>query len=694
MKKISINIIVLSVALFYSGCATKNSTPFKDMYKFSIDQLDNDIKNISYENKFNFHTQEAPFETVKKENNRTKPPIIKLDKNLFNKDLQPTFIKQKDKKKEVSISVENIPIDKFIKLVFEQILKYNYTMSDNLSKMTKKVTLSMSENVTKEKLFNISEKILNANGVLVEYDEKTDSYFIDQGKATKEYNILSSNIFYGRSLPSNILDNQPVSIFIPTYYVNVRDFGRMFKKHYLSKEGTMLPIPLQTMMLLHDKAKNIRDILSLLKLVDTPSMRDKQAELIPLEFIDVNAFRNRMLKVLPLSGVKITQNIRDVGMVLETIPEINALFVLSDKDEWIDMLQYWKMKLDTLESDNEQPTLFIYKPKNRKASELKSIIDQLLSYKKAVKTTKNKNPKQKVQKEEKEEIATNVITDDTRNTLILYTTASQYKSIYQMLNKLDTLPKQVLIEIIIAELTLTDSLQYGLEWYLRNEGDKYSSTLSTQDNLGIGGGLVGSLVKNNGDLNMLFNAFAKKDLINVLSSPKLVVLDNQSASINVGTEVPIVTSTTTTEDATSANKNTTNNIEYRKTGTILKVTPTVNSDGTLTLTINQTISEAQTNTTSSIGSPMILNRSIDTNVVLRSNQSLLLGGLIKETKSDTYTRVPLLGDIPGLGNLFKSTSVSVDKTELLIVVKPIILNSVDKSNTLTQKFQQLLTIDN
>ena len=250
------------------------------------------------------------------------------------------------------------------------------------------------------------------------------------------------------------------------------------------------------------------------------------------------------------------------------------------------------------------------------------------------------------------------------------------------MEKLDTEPKQVLIEVTIAEITLTDQLQFGFEWYLKHTSSDYVGELQTIGGLGIGGaGFTYTLLGTAGKFNMIFNAFAKKNLINIVSTPHLVVLDGKEATINVGTEVPVVSSETTAPDITAGQPSILRNVQYRNTGVILSVKPVITSEDKLNVEISQELSEAQANNISNIDSPIILNRSIKTTLNIKSGQTVLLGGLISENTSRTKSKVPLIGDIPVLGNLFSVNSKGKNKTELIITITPYIIkdsNSLDE----------------
>ena len=273
-----------------------------------------------------------------------------------------------------------------------------------------------------------------------------------------------------------------------------------------------------------------------------------------------------------------------------------------------------------------------------------------------------------------------VAVDENRNALIIYATPKKYKTLESLLKKLDVMPVQVLIEASVAEVTLTDTLQYGLEWFLKNTDQSQTSILRTLGGLGLGsGGLDLSLITDSDKFQMLINALAQENMVKILSSPRVTVRDGKSASIIVGTEVPVITSEATSPDIQSeGTSGIIRSVQYRSTGVSLQVTPSVHAKGVVTLEITQEVSEAQANTTSDISSPIILNRTITTEVVAADGQTVLLGGLIKENKSETVTKVPFLGSIPILGYLFKTTSKGFDRTELVIMITPHIIRNTQQ----------------
>jgi general secretion pathway protein D len=185
----------------------------------------------------------------------------------------------------------------------------------------------------------------------------------------------------------------------------------------------------------------------------------------------------------------------------------------------------------------------------------------------------------------------------------------------------------------------------------------------------------------------MVNALATKNKANILSTPRLTVLDNHEAVIQIGQDVPVATGEQTTASSTATNPTIQTSIQYRSVGIILKVKPTINTEGLLTLELTQEVSDLSKNT--GVGdSPIIAIRRINTSVVAANGQTVALGGLMKQQKGIIERKVPLLGDIPLIGHLFKVTENTDDRTELLILVTPTILTKTDDATKITDELKK------
>jgi general secretion pathway protein D len=186
---------------------------------------------------------------------------------------------------------------------------------------------------------------------------------------------------------------------------------------------------------------------------------------------------------------------------------------------------------------------------------------------------------------------------------------------------------------------------------------------------------------------VVLNALTDVTNINVVSSPQLMVLDNQSAVLNVGDQVPILTTSQSSAEGVTI----TESIEYRDTGVVLEITPRVNANGLVVLDIVQEVSDAIPTTTSGISSPTIQQRLIETTVAVQSGATVALGGLIRDNRNDSVSGVPVLSDIPILGNLFKTTSETVLRTELLVLITPRVIHDSREATDAMEELQARMT---
>ncbi|NBP86840.1 MAG: type II secretion system protein GspD, partial [Mycobacteriaceae bacterium] len=184
------------------------------------------------------------------------------------------------------------------------------------------------------------------------------------------------------------------------------------------------------------------------------------------------------------------------------------------------------------------------------------------------------------------------------------------------------------------------------------------------------------------------NALAKDERFSILSSPRLLAKSGSEARIQVGSEVPILTSQQTTSTNVQGNPTILQAIQYRSTGVLLSVKPVIHAGDRIDLEVSQEVSEATTNNTSDISSPVISNRKVATNLTLKDGATVILGGLISENRDLSDTGIPLLKDLPGVGALFRTQSTSNRKTELIILITPYIIDSDEQARSVTESFRQ------
>jgi general secretion pathway protein D len=278
-----------------------------------------------------------------------------------------------------------------------------------------------------------------------------------------------------------------------------------------------------------------------------------------------------------------------------------------------------------------------------------------------------------------------IIPDPIRNALVIEATPVDYAKIEGILHQLDILPRQVLIEATIAEISLEDKMELGVEWeYLRE--NNFSRTDLVRGKVTGATGLTYAIEFSNDVLHSL-EALAQKDKVNILSSPHVLASDNKEAKIDVADEIPIISSETTV--TSSAEPLITTDIQYRDTGVMLSVVPHINDRGLVTMDIYQEVSELADNVeVAGVSYPSFYKRTVETTLTVAHGQTIVLGGLIRENKSGGRSGVPYLMDIPILGYVFGSTSRNMSKTELIILLTPQVIADLDDVNTVTESFER------
>jgi general secretion pathway protein D len=265
------------------------------------------------------------------------------------------------------------------------------------------------------------------------------------------------------------------------------------------------------------------------------------------------------------------------------------------------------------------------------------------------------------------------------------------------LRRLDVAPMQVVIDATIAEVTLNDQLQFGLQWFFRQHQSTFASANSVISPTSvITPAFSGfSYLFSSSNMQIVLNALATITTLDVVSAPELLVLNNETAQLQVGASVPIPVQQA--QSVLTPGAPLVNTISYLDTGVILRVTPRANANGQVTLDIEQEVSDAAPTTSSTLNAPTVNQRRIKSSVVVQSGQSIALGGLISSNKSLNRSAVPVLGEIPVLGALFRNDNNSTTRTELLVLIQPrVIANSEDAiaaTNDLVGRMQYVRPFD-
>lgn len=283
-----------------------------------------------------------------------------------------------------------------------------------------------------------------------------------------------------------------------------------------------------------------------------------------------------------------------------------------------------------------------------------------------------------------------ITADEVNNALLVLATPQDYALVGAALEQLDIPPLQVMIEATIAEVTLTRDLSNGLQYYF-NSG-RFKLTQSENSSGSVASTFPGLNILYSGGANasVVLNLMESLTDVRVLSSPNLLVINNQTAQLQVGDQVPIATqSAVSTLTSTSQ---VINSIEYRDTGVILKVTPRVNAGGLVLLDVSQEVSGVSTTTSSTLNSPTISQRRVSSSAAVQDGQTVALGGLITDSRNNANNGIPWLHDLPGLGWLFGTEDDSVNRTELLVLITPHVVRNRDEARAVTAELRRKLPL--
>jgi general secretion pathway protein D len=410
---------------------------------------------------------------------------------------------------------------------------------------------------------------------------------------------------------------------------------------------------------------------------------------------------------------------------LRVVPleRLNSVLIVTPRAAYIDEAKAWLDKIDRPGASATEPQLFVYPVQNGSAAHLASVLSGLFGTGTGqAPATANSgvapalaqggaaagaggagaalNPNAGRSNVQGAGITTvsfasglRVMADGINNAVLIYGTAAEYAKVEATLKRLDVPPSQVLIEASIVEVTLNDDLQYGLQWAFSEQknGGIGQGVLSRAAGAALGSTPAGfsyTWASSTGDVRAVLNALADKSLVKVISSPSLMVMDNHTASIAVGTQQPVQSGQTVTTGG-----NVSSNIQYKDTGVNLSVTPSVNSGNMVVMQLNQSVTDVGS-IDAATGQRSFLQRQIGSKVAVRSGETIVLGGLIRDNSTVGRTGIPFLSDIPIVGNLFGTSSKNSGRTELLVMITPRVVRSdteiKDLANDVRERMKGLL----
>jgi general secretion pathway protein D len=573
----------------------------------------------------------------------------------------------------ITINLNAVPVADAVQQVLGDILNENYVIETQL---TGDVSMQTSRPVTREGAIRLLESVLASRG----------AELIDGGGF---YRVV------GAGQAGNVTGGGANMKIIAPRYVSAEALKDVFAGS--SDKSITAEV---------DSARNIL-------IVRGNSAAIAEAEKLVAVF-DVNWMRGMSFAAVPITYSSPTQVVSDLETILGAgsggplsgavrfvpLDRLNTVIVVSPQADYIAEGKAWISRLDRSGGEGGQK-LYVIPIQNRPATEVAAIITDALSSSgdgnglrpgdRPVFSSTGEDEggdfsgssvggSIEVSGSRGSGPAARIIADDANNAIVALATPEQFGILENAVSRLDAMANQVFLEATIAEVTLTDSLSYGLTWFFQS--GEFNTTFSDASNGAVASQFPGFSVLFSGqDGRAALSAVAGITDVKILSAPSLMVLDNRTATLQVGDQVPVVTQSSVS--VTDPDAPIVNSVSLRDTGIILSVTPRVNDSGLVILEIDQEVSDVVATQSSGIDSPTIQQRRISTSVSVRDGQSVALGGLMRERLSDTETKIPLLGDVPFLGKLFSTTTTESTRTELLVMITPRVIRSTDASLTVT-----------
>jgi general secretion pathway protein D len=568
----------------------------------------------------------------------------------------------------VLLNFDNADIYEVIQVIAE-ILDLSYIIDPQVKGL---VNIRSGRKIPMDQLYSVFKKLLNINGLDIRSEGDYNYIYRPLAKSTPQKIYGSGQVGELRESPDLVIQ------VIPVMHLPAAEAKQLLEP-YKSAQGSIDTLENPNTLFISDYESKVMDMMLILGKLDISPLSTLKIRMVRVDKAPLFDLRDELIEIL--SALKINKQGHD-GVTVMSLERVNSLLLVSGNQELLDSATRWISELDAVPSEGRD-NIYIYNVRNSVASELALLVTDLISNQPGVaaksspaKSATNAEtgrgmdeggqarrstvppptpePTPAVVKTGKGvglkpgEVGAGLrfageptlIPDDSRNIILLRALPPDYSRLVKLLERLDNMPRQVLIEVMVAEVSLTDSWSMGIEWALHQQGTidgrTYTNHLvnnienlagsTTPANIGANAvGLTYTILNSAGEVAGVLNAIADNNDLSILSSPQVMVLNNETATVNVGEQVPIITSQV---GDISAQTTVNQTIQYKDTGVILKVTPKINYDGIIILDINQQVSSASSNTLSGTESPVISNRELATKLAVRDGQTIFMGGLI------------------------------------------------------------------
>lgn len=575
-----------------------------------------------------------------------------------------------------SLPTENFVFRKApIDAVINEILGETYNLSYTLDPQVRgQISLRLESIATPEQAIAGLNAALNLQGI--EITKSADNYVIS--RQGKQRNSTSAPVFLGANEP---LPPGASLAVLQIQYASVDDVTNMARS-MLPKDIIKFSDDTRGFIVLSGDPQEVSAAVSLLKSLDVNWLNSVSSALIPIRNASPSEIASDLAPIIERLG----------GVSVVPLDRLQTLMVLSRRRESLDQAREWIARLDLDARPQVLKDILVYEARYVNAEDLLQLTDsrtdtsyqdQRFSGPQGGFPSQGQYPNGQeapysasTYNNEPDSLYANlsIRVDPGRNAIVARGATDELKSLSELLSLLDKPKRQVLIEATIVEVSLSDKSSLGVQWNAVSE--HLSATFSDTSS-----GVVSSLFPGasvsyiNKDISAVVNALATTSDTEIVSSPRMLVLNNETAKLQIGDQVPIITQSAVS--ITDPGAPVVNSTSYRDTGVILSVKPKVRAGGMVEVTIAQEVSGVSETTTSSIDSPTISQRSLESVLAVPDGSTAILGGLMSSTRTYSQSGIPILKDIPILGAAFRSTGETDRRTELVILVEPTVVSTAD-----------------
>jgi general secretion pathway protein D len=619
---------------------------------------------------------------------------------------------QERKAPEVQIPRKPLPEDALITMDFQDadlgvVIKFmgeltgkNFLVSDQVRG---KVTVISPKKITVREAYKVFESVLEMNGYAAVPGD--DAIKIIPSAAARQSGL---EIREGKEAGTVTPEDRMITQVIPLEYASADEVRNLFASS-VSKEGMIIAFKPTNHLIITDRATNIHRLLKIIDQIDIQIVEER-ITIFPLEYASAKSLADKLNQLMggdqkhPAPGRPPAPVAAQ--RVVKIIPEerTNNLIVLANEQDTQEIRKL-VARLDT-EAPKGKSQLHVRYLEHARAEELAKVLNSIVSGKAKVAAPPGRPAQAGAAPEE-----ASITADKATNSLVITASPQEFRELEGVINKLDVIRAQVLVEALIAEVSLEKSLQLGVDWRIMDQpvegstrgfggsdfglisgvqsGALPSSTGDTGLLLGVAKGFItigGVQVPN---LGVLVRAFQKDTDANVLSTPHILTMDNEKAKIIVADNVPLLKSDLTTPLATAtatvSNIAVSRTYEYKDIGIQLEITPHISQGSMVRLEISTEVSNILAIDPANPGFVTTRKRQATTTVAVDNGQIIVIGGLIRDESSDTTKKVPCVGNVPILGWLFKNFAGTNTKTNLLIFISPQIIRTAEDLEKATAK---------